>query len=141
MGGSYGGFMSCWLITQDPRFKAAVPIAPVTHWRSQHYTSNIPEFDAISLDRQPMTLGAAYDERSPLMHARKVRTPTLSIAGALDRCTPPTEALQFHRALDEHGVESAFVLYPQEGHGARSYPAVIDLCTRIIDWFETFMPV
>jgi hypothetical protein len=32
------------------------------------------------------------------------------------------------------------VLYPEEGHGVRRLPAIIDLCTRMIDWFEGFMP-
>jgi dipeptidyl aminopeptidase/acylaminoacyl peptidase len=140
MGASYGGFMTNWLITQDQRFKAAVPMHPVTHWRSQHYTSVIPAFDEIFLDRQPLTLGGAYDQRSPLMHADRVTTATLHIAGALDPYTHPAESLQFHRALARRGVESVFVIYPTEAHGIHSYEAALDLCTRMIDWFETHMP-
>ncbi len=49
-GGSYGGFMSAWLVTQDPRFAASVPIAPVTDWFSQHHTSNIGFWDGEFLD-------------------------------------------------------------------------------------------
>lgn len=41
IGGSYGGYMSSWLITQDQRFAAAVPVSPVTDWYSQSFTSNI----------------------------------------------------------------------------------------------------
>ena len=140
MGGSYGGFMTNWLITQDQRFKAAVPMHTVTHWRSQHHTSAIPAFDEIFLDRRPLTLGEAYDQRSPLMHADRVTTPTLHIAGALDPYTHPAESLQFHRALAQRGVESVFVIYPTEAHGIHSYEAALDLSTRVIDWFETHMP-
>jgi dipeptidyl aminopeptidase/acylaminoacyl peptidase len=32
------------------------------------------------------------------------------------------------------------VVYPQEGHGVRSYPAVIDFCTRVLAWFDKYMP-
>ena len=39
---SYGGFMSAWLVTQDQRFAAAVPISAVSDWFSQHRTSQIP---------------------------------------------------------------------------------------------------
>ena len=39
-----------------------------------------------------------------------------------------------------HGVESVLVIYPQEGHGVRSYPAVTDFLTRTLDWFERHMP-
>ena len=38
------------------------------------------------------------------------------------------------------GVPSALAIYPQEGHGVRSYPVVIDFLTRAIDWFERWMP-
>lgn len=140
MGESYGGFMSNWLITQDRRFRAAVPMHTVTHWRSQHHTSVIAAFDKIFLDDQPLGLGGAYDQRSPLMHADRVTTPTLHVAGALDPYTHPAESLQFHRALAERGVESAFAIYPTEGHGVRSYQATIDLCTRLVSWFEAHMP-
>jgi dipeptidyl aminopeptidase/acylaminoacyl peptidase len=141
MGESYGGFMSNWLITQDQRFKAAVPMHTVTHWRSQHYTSVIPAFDELFVDGQPLTLCEAYDRRSPLMFADSVTTPTLHIAGALDPYTHPAESLQFHRALTRRGVESVFAVYPTEGHGVRSYQPSVDLCTRMIDWFERHMPV
>ena len=46
MGASYGGCMTSWLITQDQRFAAAVPMAPHTDPVSQHLVSNIPDFDA-----------------------------------------------------------------------------------------------
>jgi len=140
LGGSYGGFMASWLVTRDERFKAAVSVAPVNHWRSMHYTSNIPEFAAVCLAAEPSEIGGRYDERSPLHYADRVTTPVLHIAGALDRCTPAGQAVEFHRALVERGVESALVVYPQEGHGVRAFPATIDLVTRIVDWFERFMP-
>ena len=59
-----------------------------------------------------------YFQRSPVMHAHKVTTPTLSITGALDRCSPE-EAAQFHNALLENGAKSVLVIYPEEGHGIR----------------------
>jgi dipeptidyl aminopeptidase/acylaminoacyl peptidase len=140
MGESYGGFMSNWLITQDQRFKAAVPMHPVTHWRSQHHTSVISAFDELFLGGKVMALGGDYDQRSPLTHAGRVTTPALHVAGALDPYCHPAESLQFHRALAARGVESEFAIYPTEGHGVRSYQASIDLCTRLVDWFEAHMP-
>jgi dipeptidyl aminopeptidase/acylaminoacyl peptidase len=87
-----------------------------------------------------MTLGGEYDQRSPLTHAGRVTTPALHVAGALDPYCHPAESLQFHRALAARGVESVFAIYPTEGHGVRSYQASIDLCTRLVDWFEAHMP-
>jgi dipeptidyl aminopeptidase/acylaminoacyl peptidase len=139
-GGSYGGFMSAWLITQDQRFAAAVPMAPSTNWYSQHHTSNIPYFDVLFLGEQPRARTGRYLDRSPLLSADQVRTPTLQTTGALDRCTPPGQAVEFHNALLECGIESALAIYPGEGHGVRQFPALIDQCTRTLGWFERHMP-
>jgi dipeptidyl aminopeptidase/acylaminoacyl peptidase len=75
-----------------------------------------------------------------VLQASRVRTPCLSIAGALDRCTPPEQAREFHQALTAHGVESALVIYPEEGHGVRSYSAMTDFLTRVTEWFDRHMP-
>jgi dipeptidyl aminopeptidase/acylaminoacyl peptidase len=139
-GGSYGGLMTSWLITQDPRFAAAVSLAPVTNHVTEHLISNIPHFVTLFLADSYTNPRGRYFERSPVMHARKVKTPTLNICGALDRCTPPEEAAQFHNALLESGVESALVTYPEEGHGVRKLPAAIDYASRLVDWFERHMP-
>lgn len=132
---SYGGFMSAWLITQDTRFAAAAPISCVSDWYSQHRTSQIPHFDAMFLQGSPEQPGGHYFERSPAMFASRVRTPTLQLTGALDQNTPPTQALEFHRSLLEHGVQSILVTYPTAGHGIRSFPEVLDATTRYVDWF------
>lgn len=139
-GGSYGGFMTAWLITQDARFAAAVPVAPVTNQVTEHLISNIPHFVALFLADRYNNPGGKYFERSPIMHAHRVKTPTLTICGALDRCTPPEEAVQFHNALREYGVKSVLVTYPEEGHGIRKWPAAIDYTARVVAWFEEHMP-
>lgn len=139
-GGSYGGFMTSWLITQDTRFAAAVPVAPHNNQVSQHLLSNLPHFMALLLEDRYDNPGGRYFERSPIMHAHKVRTPTLNICGALDRCTPPEEAVQFHNALLQNGVKSALVSYPEEGHGVRRLPAAIDYAARVVSWFQEHMP-
>jgi dipeptidyl aminopeptidase/acylaminoacyl peptidase len=138
-GGSYGGFMSAWLIGQDNRFAAAVPVAPVTNQVTEHLVSNIPHFVAMFLKDTYTNPTGKYFERSPLMYAHKVKTPTLNICGALDRCTPPEEAVQFHAALLENGVKSVLVTYPEEGHGVRKFPAAIDFAARMVDWFDDHM--
>jgi len=136
MGTSYGGFMSSWLITQDSRFAAAVPVAPFTNPVSEHLVSNIPHCMRLFLADHYNQPAGKYYQRNPVMQAHKARTPTLNICGALDRCTPPQEAIQFHRALLENGVESVLVTYPEEGHGIRNWPASIDYAARVVDWLQ-----
>ena len=137
---SHGGFMTSWIITQDSRFAAAVPIAPATNYVTQQLISNIPEFVELFFADSYTTPGGQYFQRSPVMHAHQVKTPTLNICGALDRCTPPEEAVQFHNALLQNGVESVLVTYPEEGHGIRKFPAALDCTARMIAWFEAYMP-
>jgi len=139
-GGSYGGYMTAWLITQDPRFAAAVAVSPVTNQVTEHLISNIPHFVSLFLEDRYTNPGGKYYDRSPILHAHKAKTPTLSTCGALDRCTPPEEAVQFHNALLENGVRSALVTYPQEGHGVRKWPATVDFAARTVGWFEEHMP-
>ena len=74
------------------------------------------------------------------MRASKARTPTLLTAGAKDRCTPAGQARAFYQALIGHGVDSELVIYPEEGHGVSRFPAITDYLTRLVTWFETYMP-
>ncbi len=139
-GGSYGGFMSSWLITQDARFAAAVPVAPVTNWVSEHLTCHIPYFCEIFLADRIDNPTGKYFTRSPIHHADKVRTPTLHICGALDKNTPAGQALEFHHALLARGVVSVLATYPEEGHGIRKMPAAFDYVARVVGWFQAHMP-
>jgi dipeptidyl aminopeptidase/acylaminoacyl peptidase len=138
-GGSYGGFMATWLPSRSDRFAAAVAISPITDWYSQHWTSNIGFWDRVFLEADPGP-GGPYFDRSPVMFADRVNTPTLLTAGTEDRCTPSGQAVEFHQALAERGVPSEVVIYPGEGHGVRKLPAAIDAATRLVGWFEEHMP-
>jgi dipeptidyl aminopeptidase/acylaminoacyl peptidase len=139
-GGSYGGYMSCWLPVVDQRFKAAVAISPVTDYYSQHWNSNIGAWDSWFLGGRPEDGAEQYRERSPVFFADRVTTPTLLTAGTEDRCTPPGQAMEFYRALHVRGVPVEVAIYPGEGHGVRKFPAYLDLTTRTTAWFERFMP-
>jgi len=138
-GTSYGGMMSSWIVTQTDLFAAAISISPVTDNISQHFTSNIPEFDRLFFKSDPTDPNGKHFSRSPVFFARNVKTPTLNIAGAKDRCTPPTQAVEFHRALVENGTPSELVIYPLEGHGVRGYEAGVDYFTRLLAWLETYL--
>jgi len=131
---SYGGYLSCWLITQDTRFAAAAPISCVSDWYSYHRTTQIPYFDQLFLAPDPAQAGGLFHERSPIMFTSRVRTPTLQLTGAQDQNTPPTQALEFHRSLLECGVRSVLATYPTAGHGIRSFPEVLDATTRYVGW-------
>jgi dipeptidyl aminopeptidase/acylaminoacyl peptidase len=134
-GVSYGGFMTAWLITQSDRFAAAAAVSPHTNQVTAHLLSNIPQFMARLLGDDLSNPNGRYFERSPVLHVRKALAPTLNICGALDLCTPPEEAVQFHNALLEMGTQSVLITYPREGHGIRRLPAALDCAARVTGWF------
>lgn len=141
VGGSYGGYMTAWLITQDTRFAAAVPIAPVSDWISGHLTNHSAFTIKMLVGADKVTPDSHFFSRSPVMYADRVRTPTMTICGALDTSTPPSQGVEFHHALSAAGVRSALLTYPGEGHGVKKYPAVLDFVSRILIWFDEHMPV
>jgi dipeptidyl aminopeptidase/acylaminoacyl peptidase len=133
-GGSYGGFMSSWAVTQTNRFAAAIPFAVVTDWTSFHYTTNIGQFGALFLQGRPDDPQGPYPKWSPVFHARRAKTPTLILHGAEDLCTPLPQATEFYNALVEAGCEVELVVYPREGHGWTEREHQLDTWNRIHDW-------
>jgi dipeptidyl aminopeptidase/acylaminoacyl peptidase len=133
-GGSYGGFMSSWAITQTDRFAASIPVAVVTDWTSFHYTTNIGQFDALFLQGDPDDPNGPYPKWSPVFHARGVKTPTLILHGEDDLCTPLPQATEFYNALVEAGCEVELVVYPREGHGMTERDHQLDVWNRTRDW-------
>jgi dipeptidyl aminopeptidase/acylaminoacyl peptidase len=139
-GGSYGGFMAAWIPTVDGRFKAAVSISPVTDWWSERFDSSLGAWVGSFLGGEPHEVPEAYTGRSPVLATEGVTTPVLLTAGRHDRATPAGQAVEFYRALRERGVPTEVAVYPQEGHGVRDLPAIVDLATRAVAWFERFVP-
>jgi dipeptidyl aminopeptidase/acylaminoacyl peptidase len=133
-GGSYGGFMACWAVTQTDRFAAALPFAVVTDWVSFHFTTNIGQFDRLYLQADPYDASGDYTRRSPLYHAAKCKTPTLIVHGEDDLCTPLGQALEFHNALVEAGCETELVVFPREGHGWSERGHQVEAWNRIRVW-------
>ena len=133
-GGSYGGFMASWAVTQTDRFAAAMPLAVVTDWVSFHATTNIGQFDRLFLQADPYDPEGDYTRRSPVYHAAKCRTPTLIIHGEDDLCTPLSQAVELYSALVEAGCETELVVYPREGHGWTEREHQIDAWNRVRDW-------
>jgi dipeptidyl aminopeptidase/acylaminoacyl peptidase len=132
-GGSYGGFMACWAVTQTDRFAAAMPMAVVTDWVSFHTTTNIGQFDKLYLQAEPFDPDGDYTHRSPVYHAAKCRTPTLILHGEDDLCTPLPQAVEFYKALVEAGCETELVVYPREGHGWTEREHLADSWNRMRD--------
>ena len=137
-GGSYGGQLTNWLITQTNRFKAAIPIAGISNLISFNYMAYYHDYLAVEFGAFPHQddLMDLLWERSPLKHVAKASTPTMFVHGENDNDVPIAEAEQFYIALKDVGVQTIMVRYPREGHGVRETDHAVDLIDRSVAWYE-----
>jgi dipeptidyl aminopeptidase/acylaminoacyl peptidase len=139
-GGSYGGQLTNWIITQTARFKAAIPSAGIANLVSFNYMAYYHDYLAVEFGSFPHEQGLMdlLWERSPIRYVQHVRTPTLLLHGENDNDVPIAEAEQFYIALMDVGVETQMIRYPREGHGLRETKHVADAIERSIAWYERY---
>jgi dipeptidyl aminopeptidase/acylaminoacyl peptidase len=137
-GGSYGGQLSDWIVTQSNRFAAAIPIASISNLVSFNYMSYYHDYLAVEFGAFPHQekLMDKLWERSALRYVAQVRTPVMLVHGENDNDVPIAEAEQFFIALKDVGVETVMVRYPREGHGVREVGHTIDLLDRSMAWYD-----
>ncbi len=141
-GGSYGGFMTNWVITQTNRFKAAVSVASVSDMISFYATSMYQDLVHAEFSGYPWD-GDNYAtlwKWSPLAHIKNATTPTMFLHGENDNDVHITQAEQMYTALRQRGIEAELVRYPREGHGFREPKHRVDAATRTVEWFDRYNP-
>jgi dipeptidyl aminopeptidase/acylaminoacyl peptidase len=138
-GGSYGGFMAAWALTQTTRFKAAIMAAGISDFHSFHAQSNIADWDTRFIGVDPLEHPEVYRARSAITFASRVKTPTLILHGENDVTVPVNQAYAFYRALKEQSVPVELVIYPREGHGFSEYEHRRDSEERVLNWLERFL--
>ena len=117
-GGSYGGFMTNWVIGHTDRFRCAVSQRSIANYVGDYLLSDIgyyyvPDQQLGTIWEHPENLWKA----SPLTYADRVKTPTLFIHADKDyRCTL-ANGLEMFAALKLHGVESKLCMFYGENHG------------------------
>jgi dipeptidyl aminopeptidase/acylaminoacyl peptidase len=138
-GGSYGGYMTNWMITQTGRFKAAITYASLSNLISFYATSLYQDLIHVDFKGEPWDRYDILWERSPLRHIRRVTTPTLILHGEADNDVHITQSEELYTALRRRGVETVFVRYPREGHGATEPSFQLDQLERTAAWFDRFL--
>ncbi len=141
MGGSYGGFMTFWAITQTDRFKAAIGHAGISDWYSFYGQSDIPGLMEYGFAGQPWTNAETYRKWSPMTYVDRVKTPLMITHGERDLRVPIAQAEQYYRALKKRGVKVIFLRYPREGHGIQEPNHQIDLFKRQLEWFDSHLGI
>ncbi|HXD34817.1 MAG TPA: S9 family peptidase [Pyrinomonadaceae bacterium] len=115
-GGSYGGFMTNWIVGHTNRFKAAVTLRSVVNFISDEGTrdgayGHSPDFGGDLFERFDF-----FWDRSPLKYAKNVKTPTLILHSDNDFRVPLEQGEQWFRALKHFGVTTEIVMFPRENH-------------------------
>ncbi len=139
IGGSYGGFMTMWAVTQTNRFKAAVAAAGISNWLSYYGENGIdawmlPYFGASAYDDP-----AIYAQSSAINYMRNVKTPTFAYVGERDIECPAPQTQEFWHAMKAMNVPTSIMIYPGEGHGLRDPVHSADAMQRTLDWFDRYL--
>ena len=140
-GGSYGGYMTAWLIGNSDRFACAVAARGVYNLLTQHSTSDVHELIELEFGGFPWELHDLLWQQSPLAHAHKIKTPLLLLHGELDYRVPIAEAEQLFSVLRRRRRTVELVRYPREGHeltrsGEPRHRA--DHMRRTLEWFDRY---
>ncbi|MHB1688452.1 MAG: S9 family peptidase [Ignavibacteriaceae bacterium] len=142
-GGSYGGYLTNWIISQTNRFKAAVSMYGLYSLITDFSNSWQPSFEKMWLGyyywEKPIDMNNLYISRSPAFYSQNIETPTLILHGAIDVYTDVSNSREMYQALHTRGVPVKFVIYPREGHGLRNEPNhYLDVIHRSVGWFNQY---
>ncbi|XOI97971.1 S9 family peptidase [Paenibacillus polymyxa] len=142
-GGSYGGFMTNWIVGHTDRFKAAVTQRSISNWLSFYGVSDIGYFFT-----EDQIGGNAWDDteklwkHSPLAYVGNVSTPLLILHGEQDLRCPIEQAEQLYIALKRRKQTTRLVRFPGANHelsrGGHPHLRVRRL-EHIAGWFNEYL--
>jgi dipeptidyl aminopeptidase/acylaminoacyl peptidase len=142
-GGSYGGYMTVWIIGHTDRFKAAVTQRCVSNIVSMGGSSDLNWiFQEVLDDKPPFEDLDKYWNHSPIKYIGNAKTPTLVIQSENDLRCPIEQGEQVFVALKTLGVDSEMVRFPGEFHGlsrnGRTDRRIVRL-KHILRWFDKYL--
>jgi dipeptidyl aminopeptidase/acylaminoacyl peptidase len=141
-GGSYGGFLTEYLLGESDRFAAAVALYGIsdlaTYWGQGAWGWTYG--DMALAGRTPWHEPQYFVEHSPLYRADRMRTPLLLLHGEADSNVTPGESVQLFTALAVQGREVELVTFPGEDHGiSGTWSRRVDHRMMILEWFDRFL--
>lgn len=140
-GGSYGGYLTAWVIAHDHRFTGAIVERGFLDPTSFQGTSDIGSFFG---DEYVGTDPAAMAAQSPMAVVGQVRTPTLVVHSELDFRCPLEQATRYYAALRRHGVDAEMLVFPGENHeltrGGQPRHR-LERFAAILEWWDRRMPL
>jgi dipeptidyl aminopeptidase/acylaminoacyl peptidase len=142
-GGSYGGFMTNWVVGHTDRFKAAATMRSITLWYSDWGTSDISyRGHSITWGKNPWDNIEEILKKSPITYVKNVNTPLLIIHSENDyRCPMGQDELLF-TALKKLGKTTEFIRFPDEPHGLSRTGKPkhrVERLQHIVRWFDRYL--
>ena len=142
-GGSGGGVLTNWLVTQTRRFAAAVSQRSIADWAGFWYTADFTLFRPTWFKGAPWEDPQDYAARSPITFVRDIQTPLMLIEGEADLRTPPADGgEQLFRALKYLHRPVVMVRFPEESHElSRSGKPWhrVERLRHIVAWFDKYL--
>jgi len=142
-GGSYGGFMTNWIVGHTDRFKAAVTQRSICNWLSFYGVSDIGYFfTKWELGHNLLEDPKKLWEFSPLKYVENVKTPLLILHGELDFRCPIEQGEQLFIALKHLRKDVEFVRFPGANHelSRSGHPDMrVERLNHILRWFDTYL--
>ncbi|UCZ54406.1 S9 family peptidase [Bacillus shivajii] len=142
-GGSYGGFMTNWIVSHTNKFKAAATLRCISNWISFYGVSDIGYFFT------EWEIGATFLQdpeklwkHSPLKYVQNIETPLLILHGEKDYRCPVEQAEQLYIALKQQDKETRFVRFPNANHElSRSGPPYLRYARleELTNWFDKYL--
>jgi len=141
-GGSYGGFMTNWIISHTTRFKAAVTLRSISNFISDDGTRDSAYGHSEDFGGDIFDRFETYWDTSPLKYVKNVKTPTLVMHSDMDFRVPIEQGEQWFRALQHFGVPSEIVFFPRENHNLTrtGEPAhLVESLKWQVYWFDRYL--
>lgn len=140
MGGSYGGYLTAWIIAHDHRFAGAIVERGFLDPVSFQGTSDIGSFfgdEYVGVD--PAQMAA----QSPMAVVEGVTTPTLVIHSELDFRCPLEQATRYYTALKRQGTPAEMLVFPGEDHELTRAGRPRHRTERfgaVLEWWQRHLP-
>lgn len=141
-GGSYGGFMTNWMVGHTNRFRAAVTQRSVVNLESFFGSSDMGYALHRRFDGTPWSNPENYKKCSPLTYARKIKTPLLIIHSENDGRVSIEQAEQLFATLKMMRKKVEMIRFPEESHGLSRHGRPDRRIARldwIVKWFDKYL--
>jgi dipeptidyl aminopeptidase/acylaminoacyl peptidase len=137
-GGSYGGYMVCWITSQTDRYRCAVNHAGVYDLLAE-YASDVTQGRSKAYGGEPWDKIEAIDRNNPARFAKGFTTPMLVIHGERDYRVPHTQALAVYNIYKAKGVEARLLFFPDENHWVLKPQNSLVWNREVRQWLERYL--